>query len=59
MSSNTLAGPSLIVQNGCQNATERKSPKDSFLKILISHLKTTFFMFKDGTNEFRDPENIE
>ena len=41
--SNTLARPSLIVQNGRQNATERKSPKDGFYKILISHLKTTIF----------------
>ena len=41
--SNTLARPSLIVQNGRQNATERKSPKDSFYKILVSHLKTTTF----------------
>ena len=41
--SNTLAWPSLIVQNGRQNATERKSSKNSFYKILISHLKTTTF----------------
>ena len=37
--SNTLARPSLIVQNGRQNRTGRKSSKDSFYKILISHLK--------------------
>ena len=41
--SNTLARPSVIVQNGRQNATEWKSPKDGFYKILISHLKTTTF----------------
>ena len=41
--SNTLARPSLIVQNGRQNATERKSSKDGFYRILISHLKTNTF----------------
>ena len=41
--SNTLARPSLIVQNGRQNATELKSPKDGFYKIFISHLKMTTF----------------
>ena len=41
--SNTLARPSLIVQNGRQNRTERKSSKDSSYNILISHLKTTKF----------------
>ena len=41
--SNTLARPSLIVQNGRQNRTEGKSSKHSFYKILISHLKTKNF----------------
>ena len=41
--SNTLAKPSLIVQNGRQNGTERKSSKYSLYKLLISHLKTNNF----------------
>ena len=41
--SNTLARPSLIVQNGRKNGTEWKSSKDSFEKLLIPHLKMTNF----------------
>ena len=41
--SNSLARPSLIVQNGRQNGTERKSPKYSFKEIMILHLKTKIF----------------
>ena len=46
--------------NWRQNATERKSSKDSFDKIFINFLfeNDDFLTFKDGTNEFRDPENI-
>ena len=38
--SNSLARPSLIVQNGRQNGTERKSAKYSLKELLNSHLKT-------------------
>ena len=41
--SKTLARPSLIVQNGRQNVTERKYSNFSFYQLLISRLKTTNF----------------
>ena len=34
--SNTMARPSLILQNRCRNNAERKSPKHSFYELLNS-----------------------
>ena len=53
--SHTLARPSLILQKNRQNNTERKSSK----AINFPFENDDFFTFKDDTNEFRDPENIE
>ena len=59
MPSNSLARPSLIVQNGRQNGTERNSSKYSLRILWIPIWKKKLLTFQERTNEFRDPENIE
>ena len=55
----TLARPSLMVQNGHQNGTERKPSKTQFPRVFVFPFeKEEYSTFQESTNEFRDPENI-